>query len=188
LSGQKAALWEKLKVTITQQDREAEQQRMAEAAIRRLQELMAPINSELKAIYPQIQIDSGTDEMTRNIVRSHAENWGKGRCLLRSHRCTLLAPFGRRPRPSFRMSRSVEFFEDGELALTLMIHVGLEGTMGNIFHWQPPATFAPAGSIQVEKMLEDAIEGLKEAVIEGLKEAVKDGLTAFADQIPGADS
>ena len=43
---------------------------LAQAAIRQLQQLTAPLNEGLKSLYPRTKVDSMSDEMTQNLLRT----------------------------------------------------------------------------------------------------------------------
>lgn len=178
VSDVRSRLRAKLESAMSEQDIEEQRKEMALAAVRRLQGLTAPLNDGLKGLYPRAQIDSQSDDLTRNTVKSFS---GYGyRMDFRWHRCTLLAPFERTGAMTLRMSRSLELRSDGMLMLNMMVHVGPEGVMGNAFYWQMQERSAPAGTVEVEKMLEDALHELSDAL--------RKGIDVFVDQLPDPES
>jgi hypothetical protein len=155
----------KLESAVAERDTQEQQKERAYDAVRRLQELTAPLNDGLISLYRRTVVDSPSDEMIHNILKSHY----RGRDLLfRWQRCTFVAPFDRPLSTTLRMSRCLELFDDGALRLLLMVHVGPEGVMGTFFDWQLGVRSAPVGSVEAEKMLEDGVRDLSEA----LKKAV----------------
>ena len=176
VSAARARLREKLRSSITEQDMQEQYKVLAQAALRRLQQLTAPLNEGLKSLYPRAQIDSMSDEMTQNLLRTlgHA---GLGRdIILRWQRCTLVAPFGHPGSVVLRMSRSVELFSDGDLLLRLWVLVGRMKGMGSFFNWQSPDMSAPVGSIEMENLLQDGIAQLSENL--------KQGVDVFVEHLP----
>jgi serine/threonine protein kinase len=165
----------KLEKAISEQDTQEQRRDLAHAAIRRLQELTAPLNEGLKSLHPRTHVDSASDEMTRNLLRTH---YGK-EVSFRWFRCTIVAPFDDFPgSTALKMGRSVELFNDGDLQLRLMVHVGPQGVMGTDFDWVLDDRSAPVGSVEAEKMLDD---GVRE-----LTDALKRGVEVFVDNLPDA--
>lgn len=179
VSEARSRLRAKLGSAMSAQDILEQQKESAYAAVVRLQSLTGPLNEGLKELYPRTEIDSATDKMTHNIVRSHG-GFGQQPVVFRWHRCTLVAPFDRLAAPTLRMSRSLELLSDGRLEMYLMVHVGPEGVMGTYHTWQSQGVPAPVGSVEAEKMLEDGVGELSEA----LKRAVD----IFVEHLPAMDA
>jgi serine/threonine protein kinase len=155
----------KLESAVAERDTQEQQKELAYDAVHRLQELTGPLNDGLRSLYKRTVVDSQSDEMTHNILKSHYR-WRD--LLFRWQRCTFVAPFDRPRSTTLRMSRCLELFDDGTLRLLLMVHVGPEGVIGTFFDWQSEVRSAPVGSVEAEKMLEDGIRDLSDA----LKKAV----------------
>jgi serine/threonine protein kinase len=163
----------KLEKAISEQDTQEQRKDLTHAAIRRLQELTAPLNEGLKSLHPRTKVDSQSDEMTRNILRTH---YGK-EVVFRWFRCTVVAPFDDWPgSTALKVGRSVELFDDGVIQLRLMVHVGPQGVMGTDFDWTLGEMSAPVGSVEAEKMLEDGIRDLTDAL--------KRGVEVFVEKLP----
>lgn len=162
ISAAQAQLRLKLKSAIAEQDTREQQKELAYAAVRRLQDLTAPLNASLKELYPRALVDSQSDKMTQNLLT--ADRRYHHDLLFRWQRCTFLAPFERVASTSLRMSRALELYDDGKLYLLLMVHVGPEGTMGSYFDSQIEIRSAPVGSVEQEKMLEDGVRDLADAL------------------------
>jgi len=156
VSDARARLREKLQSAIAEQDTLEQHKDLAHGAVRRLQELTAPLNSGLRSLYPRTQVDSMTDKLTQNTVRSLRPGRDQ-EVAFRWQRCTLVAPLDRPGSTTLRMSRSVELLSNGLILLHLLVLVGPEGNMGSYFVWQPEERSAPVGSVEAEKMLEDAV-------------------------------
>jgi serine/threonine protein kinase len=174
VSNARAKLHAKLRSRIVEQDTREQKRDLAYAAIRRLQELTSPLNDGLKSLYSRTTVDSQSDEMTRNLLKTH-HHYGQ-ELLLRWQRCTLVAPFDRPASATLRMGRCLELFDDGTLRLLLMVHVGPEGVMGTYFDSQLEIRSAPVGSVEAEKMLEDGVRDLSEAL--------KAGVDVFVEKQP----
>jgi Protein kinase domain len=181
VSDARSRLRQKLGAAIAAQDTQADQKELALAAVRRLQQFTAPLNEALKSLSARTEIDSATDKMTTNLLRSHG-GFGGPDVLFRWHRCTLVAPLDRPVSMTLRMSRSLELLGDGTLALHMMVHVGPEGVMATNFNWHRPVASAPVGSVEAEKMLSDGVDELAGAL--------RDAIDVFVEHLPdvsGAD-
>lgn len=164
----------KIEKALDEQDTEAQYKELAHAAARRLQELTAPLNAELKRLHPRTQIDTTTDAMTRNILRG--DHFARN-VIWEWRRCTVVAPIDGPTSTTLRMARALELLDDGSLHLYLMVFVGPQGVMGSDFNWTPQqSASATAGSIEAEKMLEN---GTRE-----LAEAVQHGVEVLVDRLP----
>jgi serine/threonine protein kinase len=170
----RARLRIKLQNEIAQQDTHEQQKEMALAAVRRLQVLTGPLNDGLKNLYERTRIDTQSDTLTRNLLKTQFHH---GQDLVfRWQRCTFVAPFEGLTATTLRMSRCLELFDDGTLRLLLMVFVGPEGVMGTYFDSQLEVRSAPVGSVEAEKMLEDGISDLSEAL--------KTGIDVFVEKQP----
>lgn len=166
VSEARARLRAKLRTTIAEQDTREQKKELAYAAIRRLQELTNPLNEGLKSLYPRTVVDSQSDEMTRNILKTH-HHYGR-ELLLRWQRCTFVAPFDHPGSATLRMGRCLELFDDGMIHLLMMVHVGPEGVMGTYFDSRLEIRSAPVGSVEAEQMLEGGVADLSTALKEGV--------------------
>ena len=177
VSEARARLRDKLEPQMAEQDTLEQRKDLAYAAVCRLQKLTAPLNEALKNLYGRTQVDSATDELTQNIVRSQPV-WGQD-IQFRWQRCTLVAPMGRPVSMTLRMSRCLELVEDGSLRLHLLVLVGPEGVFGTEFSWQADTRSAPVGSVEAEQMLEEGVRDLADALAKALD--------VFVDRLPDAN-
>ena len=173
VSDARTRLRQNLQSEIAEQDMVQQYKDLAHAAVRRLQELTAPLNAALKDLYPRTEVDSMSDELTRNIVRGHHPG---RRVLFRWQRCTLIAPFDGAGSTTLRLCRSLELLDIGLLVLNLLVLVAPKATMGNYFGWESGDRTAAVGSIEAEKMLEGAVSELTEAL--------KQGIDVFVERLP----
>ena len=96
--------------------------------------------------------------------------------LFRWQRCTLVAPFDQASSTTLRLSRSLELLDNGLIVLNLLVLVSPKATMGNYFTWESGDRTAAVGSIEAEKLLEDAFGELSEAL--------KQGIDVFVERLP----
>jgi serine/threonine protein kinase len=169
----RSRLREKLQFEIAEQDMVEQYKDLAHVAVRRLQELTAPLNAGLRDLYPGTQVDSMNDELTQNTVRTRHRGQ---QVLFRWQRCTLVAPFSRTGSIMLRLSRSLELLGDGRIMLNLLVLVSPNGTMGSYFAWESGDRSAAVGSIDAEKMLEDSLGELSEAL--------QQGVDVFVERLP----
>jgi serine/threonine protein kinase len=173
VSAARSRLREKLQFEIAGQDIVEQDKDLAHAAVRGLQELIAPLNAALKDLYPRTQVDTTNDEMTQNIVRVHHP---RQQVLFRWQRCTLVAPFDRSSSTTLRLGRSLELLGNRRIVLNLLVLVSPKATMGNYFTWESGDRSAAVGSIEAEQMLEGAIAELSQAL--------KQGIDVFVERLP----
>jgi serine/threonine protein kinase len=173
VSAARSRLRAKLQFEIAEQDVVEQNKDLAHAAVRRLQELTAPLNAALKDLYPRTQVDSMHDEMTQNTVRGH---YPGQQVLSRWQRCTLVTPFDRSSSTTLRLSRSLELLGNGLIVLNLLVLVSPKATMGNYFTWESGDRSATVGSIEADQMLEDALGELSDAL--------KQGIDVFVERMP----
>jgi len=173
VSAARSRLREKLQSEIAEQGIVEQNKDLAHAAVRRLQELTAPLNAALKDLYPRTQVDSMNDELTQNTVRGHHPGQ---QVLFRWQRCTLVTPFDQASSTTLRLSRSLELIGNGLIVLNLLILVSPKATMGSYFAWESGDRSAAVGSIEAEKTLEEASGELCEAL--------KQGIDVFVERMP----
>lgn len=162
----------KISRAMDEQNTLEEQKEMAFAAVRRLQELTAPINEELNRLHSGTQVDSMSDQMTANILKGHHPGH---RVMWDWRRCTIVAPIVGPMAMALKVSRAVELLDDGTLHLYMMVLVAPQGTAGSRFHWGlDPTLSAPVGTVAAEQMLDDAVQQLAIAVRQGAEVLVEE--------------
>lgn len=157
-------------------DQEEQNKELAYAAVRRLQELTAPLNDALRAVHPRPEIDVTDDQFTTNMLRTPAFMGGPD-VIFSWQRCSRLAAGPDHNRYVLRLGRSLELIADGVLIFRSMVYVGHESMGGGDFSWQDPGRRAAVGSVEAERMLSDGIADLAEQL--------RTGLDAFAERVPG---
>lgn len=170
-----ARLRSKIGSQIAEQDTQAQRTELALAAVRNLQARTKPLNEALKSLSARTEVDSATDKLTTNLLKSHG-GWGSAQSTFRWHRCTLVQPLDGPVPMTLRMGRSLELMEDGTLNLHLMVHVGPEGVMATMFNWHPSVASAMVGTVEAEQMLD---EGVRELV-----EQLQQGVDVFVEHLP----
>jgi len=178
VSSARSQLRVKLGAAIARQDIQAQRKELALAAVRKLQKLTAPLNQALKNLSDKTTIDSATDKMTANILKSSGGHGGP-HVEFRWHRCTLVVPLDEPAPMTLRMGRSLELLNDGSLVLHLMVHVGPDGVMGPAYNWERPVAAAPVSTVEADQMLQD---GARE-----LAHALRGGIDYLVDQLPDPD-
>jgi len=164
----RSRLRQKLEGEIARQDLAQQRLNLAHEAIRRLQELTAPLNQSLRRLSDRAEIDVMTDEMTINLLQTRIQT--AARVVFRWQRCTLVAPVEGFHPLTLKMGRSVELTEAGRLLLHLMVFVGEEGLMGgNTCMWRADVKSAPVGTTESYKMLDEGIAKLRDALQEAVE-------------------
>lgn len=162
----------RMEAQLASEDILEQQKELAQAAVRQLHSLTQPLNEALKSIYPRTKVDKMGDELTSNLGTrtSLPRDW---EVVFRWHRCTVVAPLDRPTSPALRMARCVELLDNGLLALQTMVDVGLEGVWATDFHWRSDLHSAQVGSVEAEKMLEDAVAELAHELRKGIDALVE---------------
>ncbi len=171
-------LREKLQAELQHQDIQEQRKKLADAAIRRLQELIKPLNDSLRGLWPKTQFDLLMDKMTKNILKSDSPQ--DVDVVFRWQRCTFVAPLDGPTWVTLRMSRCVELSRQGDLIFHAMVYAGPEGVWGPNFHWRETIGSAPVGTIEAEKLLEAGTKQLRDALASGIEYLV--------DQLPDVAS
>ena len=179
VSEARTRLREKLESAIAQQDAIEHNKELALATVRRLQQMTAPLNEGLKSLYPRTEVDSMTDDLTRNLLRTRP-NYRQPAVVFLWQRCTIISPFERTGSIVLKMGRSLELLSDGRLLLRTMVNVAPGRTMGSHYHWQSEDRYAPAGSVEAEKMLDE--------VVSELAEVLKRGVDVFVEHLPPSNN
>lgn len=147
----------KLDPELARQDMAEERKEHALVAVRRLAVLFAPINQALAELHPRATIDGEPDKSTRNLLRTH-EHQGSARIDFRYQRLSSIEVGSAGRELVLRVARSVELSDDGDLLLWLHIDVGNPRYLGpRAFDWRPRPWTAPVGSIDVERILQEAV-------------------------------
>jgi hypothetical protein len=150
---------------------------MAHAAVRRLSELMAPLNAALREVHPRAEIDVMGDRLWRNYVLGHRHS-ASPEILFEWQRCSMIVRGPSYHRYVLRMARGVELEEDGTLVVRFMVDVGPDGVMHTDYHWSSDDRRALVGSIEADRLMEEGVRELAGRLPEGLK--------AFDENLPVA--
>lgn len=166
----------KMQAQIANEDIAEQREDQAREALRRLMELLTPLNQALRDLYPRAVINGSPDEFTRNTVKTHAYG-GSREITWRQQRLSHITLENGYRDFALRFPFAVELAADGGLIVHMEILVGPTRTMGGIrFDWSPDPWEAPVGSIEVEEMLREAV---REAGPQ-----LRDAIAAFAEHAP----
>ena len=168
VSSIRARLREKLAAELTADDLLQQQKNQAHAAVRRFQELLAPLNQSLQEVHPSAEIDLMSDKLTQNILRTR-EGMGKPPAVFLWQRCSQIGSGPAHHRYTLRMGRSVELAHDGELTVRTLIAVGYPTLGGDNHLWQSQPSSAPVGTLEAERLLQDVVDELKDQLSLGLE-------------------
>jgi serine/threonine protein kinase len=166
----------KMDAKFAEEDLAAQREELARAAVRRLAELISPLNQALRDLHPRATVDGGPDEFTRNIVRTIDDTFGSPEIAFRYQRLSSIEVGERGSEFRLRFARTVELEATGDLILHLAITVGHDTMGGLSFRWLPDAWSAPVGSVEAEEQMRSAVS---EAAVK-LREAAE----AFTEGLP----
>jgi serine/threonine protein kinase len=176
LSQAGAQLREKLAGELVAGERRESNKEQAIATVRRLQELIAPLNRALTQLHPNTEIDVMDDKLTNNMLKTFGET-GAREIEWRWTRCTRVPVGPEHHRYSLRMGRGLELTGDGALIFRALIDISYPSLGGSDFFWQSGEREAPVGTIEADRMLQDAVMEVEQQ----LEKAV----AVFVDKAPG---
>lgn len=139
----------------------------AHKAARRLEELVRPLNTAMKEADPRAEVGA-IDELVAKALRT-LEYMGSPEVLFRFARASKIVTGTPPIHKVLRMGRGVELIEDGQVVIRTMIDLGLDGVMQSDMHWMSDERVVPAGSIQQEAALQEAVAELGVKLREALE-------------------
>jgi serine/threonine protein kinase len=141
-----------MRAEFDQQDLLEQQREMAVAAVRRYQELVAPLNQALRDLHPHPTIDAMDDRLMQNLTKTH-EHSGTPEFVWRWHRSSSIGAGDEWNRYALRVGRGLELTADGDLLIHAAIEVGIIGIGGSDFSWSSAVRGAPVGTAASEEAL-----------------------------------
>jgi len=173
-------LREKMVAQLAQEDVQETWKEQALDAVRLLQRLTEPLNRALKEVHPRAQLDIVAEHFVQNMLRAEQFDQSED-SIFRWQRQSQIAVGDEHMPWVLRFGRGVELQGDGELAFRALIDVGYTKVMGGErFDWQSGLRSAHVGSVELEKILEAAID---EAA-----EQLPLALDVFIENLPTSDS
>lgn len=139
----------------------------AHKAVRRLEELVRPLNAAMKEADPRAEVGV-MDELVAKTLRT-LEHMGSPEVLFHFARATKIVTGTPPIHRVLRMGRGVELIEDGQLVIRTMVDLGLDGVMQSDMHWISDERIVAVGSIQQEAALQEAASELGAKLQEALE-------------------
>ena len=170
----RAQLLERMAGELAAEDLREHRKDLALIAVRRLNELFAPLNSALRNLHPRAQIDIAPDRGTQSALSTPSHH-GSPKIEFKYQRMSQVTSGPEHDLFALRVGRSLELTDEGELIFRSYVSVGRPGIIGGgRFSWYGDEQTAPVGSVQAEVMLQKAISELGVKLSEGLKVFVED--------------
>ncbi|MCW3027165.1 MAG: serine/threonine protein kinase, partial [Solirubrobacterales bacterium] len=147
-------LRQRLESQLTAEDLRERQIDAGTAAVRRFQEIVAPLNAALADLHPRAEVDRSDDAFTRNVmrVRDHA---GMREVVFHWQRCSRVSSGNTHSRYVLRMGRGIDVTADGTLHAHAFVDVGDPETSMQHYYWAAPGPpSGPVGSIAADRILE----------------------------------
>jgi serine/threonine protein kinase len=175
LAEQRAILHAKLAPQLAQLNLKDKRKDEALAAIRTVQERSKPLIEQLRGLYPNVEV-GGYDKMSETLLMLDHIRWAEKP----EHEWSraVLVVIGDNPANSLKvhMAQASVLYSDGTLFVKWILYVGWDYGGGTSFRDEKLLS-APVGSIQQEKMIDEALSSLAERLVEAVKalaEAVPD--------------
>lgn len=157
-----------MRAEFDRQDLREQQREMALAAVRRYQDLVAPLNQALRDLHPHPTIDAMDDQLMQNLTKTH-EHSGTPEFIFRWHRSSSIGSGEEWRRYALRLGRGLELTADGDLLIHAAIEVGVVGIGGSDFSWLAPARSAPVGTAACEEAMWTTARELGAAFHQGVE-------------------
>jgi hypothetical protein len=151
---------------IGQAERVARWKDAAQAAIRRYEELVAPLNATMRAADPRARIGA-IDSLTDGWLK-FPEFVGSPEVLLHWTRASMISAGSPLPYV-LRMGRGIELIEEGSVVIRALLNLGLEEIGGSDQHWLAPERVVPAGSTEQEAAVREVTVELAEQLRLGMQ-------------------
>lgn len=176
ISDSRAKFRAKVEAALAEEDVAEQRKELAYLAVRRLAELVEPLNRALVDLHPRASIEVTVDQAMGNLTKTRAV-FGSPEIVFRQQRQSHIALDQGYQDFSLRFARGLELTTEGDLILHMAMLVGPTRTMGGIrFQWVPDQWSAPVGTVEAENMLRSATY---EAGTQ-----LRDAITAFVDAAP----
>lgn len=164
----RSQLLDRMAKELASEDLLQQRKEMALDAVRRMNDLFAPLNAALRDVHPRAQIDISPDTYTRNMLSS-PDHMGAPEMVFRFQGLSQITS-----RPDYsvfalRLGRSLELSAEGQLSFRSFVDVGNPDVFGHAFTWHSDASEAPVGSIQADVMLQESIGETQQRIVEGLE-------------------
>jgi hypothetical protein len=161
---------------LAEEDVADQRKELAFVAVRRLTELVGPLNRALVDLHPRAVVEANSDDAMGNLTKTRAV-FGSPDIAFRHQRQSHISLDRGFRDFALRFARGLELTSDGALILHMAMLVGPTRTLGGIqFQWMPDEWTAPVGSVEVEEMLRIAV---REAATQ-----LRGALVAFTDGTP----
>lgn len=171
----RAQLRARLAPELAAEDLLEQRKELALAAVRRLQELMRPLNEALRQVYQRAEIDSMGDEYARNVLTTYRSS-GAPEIVFTHIRTSRISSGPEYAQYQLTIGRGLELTDGGTLIFRAFAEVDYRGLAGSDFTWQADEREAEVGSIEADKMLE---EGVSE-----LAAKLKEALAVYVEKVP----
>jgi len=174
LSHLRAEIMRKMQTQLDAEDLAEQRKRLAEPAVRRLQELSRPLNDALRQLHPKPQLDLMSDDMGRMVLKMLSI---RNDFLLTYQRVSKVSAASGPLPYSLAWARALALEHDGTLHFGTMIWVHMEGVSGMDYHSRIPNRAAPVGSVEADRIIDQGIADTARALEEGAR--------IFAEKSPG---
>lgn len=172
----RARLLERMSAELAAEDLLEQRKEMALDAVRRTNELFAPLNAALKNVHPRAEVDISPDRYTQNML-STSDHLGASEIVFKFQRLSQITSGPDYNLFALRLGRSLELTAEGEPIFRSYVDVGNPTVFGHAFNWHSDDYKAPVGSVHADAMLQEAIAETGRKLTEGLE--------AFIENLPG---
>jgi hypothetical protein len=95
--------------------------------------------------------------------------WVERQAVFIWQRCSQIGAGPADHRYMLRMGRSLELARDGQLIVRALMAVGYPNLIGGDHFWQSQPRTAPVGTVEAEKMLQNAVDELRDQLSAALE-------------------
>lgn len=174
LSEARARLQKQLADELDADDLLEQRKELALAAVRRMNEIFAPLDAGLKSVHPRAQVNIPPDQYMTNVL-STLRTSGSPEIVFKFLRMSQITSGPSHWIFALRLGRGLELTAEGETIVRVHIDVSHPGMSGTTCSWHSEEYVAPVGSVETVSQLQEAYA----ATQTHLKEA----LEAFLDEL-----
>jgi hypothetical protein len=163
-----AELRKRLEGQIAAEDLAEQRREFALEAVRRLQELVRPLNDALVQVMPRAEIGMSGEQSASTLLHT-PDSFGHELAVWKFDRTSRISAGERHFPFDFSFGVGLDLTEGGTLIFRSYVLAANREVMGSEFFWQSQPTDAPVGSVAAEQMLEERIAELTEQFKVGIK-------------------
>lgn len=158
----------KLRAEVAAEDTEQERVRMAQSAVRRVIELCGPLDAALRTLDARAEVGRVSHNHLSAVLHT-PESHGSARRIFSADRVSSISSGSRHFPFAVSYGWGLDVDEKGLVTFRTVVYVGHVEVMGSDFWWEGRTPTAEIGSVELTRLLEQAVAGLRPQLKAALK-------------------